>query len=92
MKKTAVSDTEFMALAKAVVALPPIKIQRGNDTDYLDDVITTVLDFHMQSDVVWNGICHFREQVKHQQHIRDHQQLVTLLAQFPNTKEGNITV
>lgn len=87
-KPNELTDEEFTKLATAVAGLPFVKCERLK-TDYLDDVCTTVLDFHMQSGVVDNALSHLRENVKQQHSLLTHEDLSALLSQYPNDKAGN---
>ncbi len=88
MKKNPLSPEQFTQLATAVAELPFIKSNRW-ETDYGTDVLQTVLDFHMQSNVVDNALNYFRDEVQQQHGIHDHQRLQAVLASFPDTREGN---
>lgn len=88
MKKNPLSPEQFSQLAAAVAELPFLKSNRWK-TDYATDVLQTVLDFHMQSNVVENALNYFRDAVQQQQGLHSHQQLQAALASFPDTREGN---
>lgn len=87
-KPNELTDEEFTKLATAVAGLPFVKCERWK-TDYLDDVCTTVLDFHMQSGVVDNALSYLRANVKRQHSLLTHHDLSALLSQYPNDKAGN---
>lgn len=87
-KPIELTDDEFTKLAIAVAGLPFIRPTKW-ETDYLEDVMHTVLNFHIQEPVVINALNFFQLQVQQQHHINDHHQLKAFLAQFPNDKDGN---
>lgn len=87
-KPIELTDEEFTKLATAVAGLPFIRPTKW-ETDYLEDVMHTVLNFHIQEPVVINALNFFQLQVQSQHRINDHQQLKALLAKFPNDKDGN---
>lgn len=88
MKKSRYTPEQFQQLLIACADLPFLHQPRGK-ADYMDDVLTTVLDFHMQGMVVSNALGHFRDQVQNQHGIDTHAQLQAVLDRFPDTKEGN---
>ncbi len=87
-KPIELTDDEFTKLAIAVAGLPFIRPTKW-ETDYLEDVMHTVLNFHIQEPVVINALNYFQLQVQKQHHINDHHQLKALLAKFPNDRDGN---
>lgn len=87
-KPIELTDDEFTKLAIAVAGLPFIRPTKW-ETDYLEDVMHTVLNFHIQEPVVINALNFFQLQVQKQHSINDHHQLKALLAKFPNDKDGN---
>lgn len=87
-KPIELTDDEFTKLAIAVGGLPFIRPTKW-ETDYLEDIMHTVLNFHIQEPVVINALNFFQLQVQQQHRINDHQQLKALLAKFPNDKDGN---
>lgn len=87
-KPIELTDDEFTKLAVAVAGLPFIRPTKW-ETDYLEDVMHTVLNFHIQEPVVINALNFFQLQVQKQHYINDHHQLKALLAKFPNDKDGN---
>lgn len=87
-KPIELTDDEFTKLAVAVAGLPFIRPAKW-ETDYLEDVMHTVLNFHIQEPVVINALNFFQLQVQRQHRINDHHQLKALLAKFPNDKDGN---
>ncbi len=88
MNKNDLTPEEFTKLAIAVAGLPFVRPARWN-TDYVEDVMHTVLNFHIQERVVVNALNFFQLQVQKQHHINDHYQLKSILAQFPNDRDGN---
>ena len=88
MKKNELNSEQFTRLLAAVAELPFIHSSRW-ETDYVHDVLQTVLDFHMQSTVVEDALMYFRNQVQRQHGIDDHLRLKTVLANFPDTTDGN---
>lgn len=87
-KPIELTDDEFTKLATAVAGLPFIRPMKW-ETDYLEDVMHTVLNFHIQEPVVINALNFFQLQVQKQHRINHHHQLKALLAKFPNDKDGN---
>lgn len=87
-KPIELTDDEFTKLAIAVAGLPFIRPTKW-ETDYLEDVMHTVLNFHIQEPVVINALNFFQLQVQQQHHINDHHQLKALLAKFANDRDGN---
>ncbi|MEN3374528.1 hypothetical protein [Dechloromonas sp. ZS-1] len=87
-KPIELTDDEFTKLATAVAGLPFIRPMKW-ETCYVEDVMHTVLNFHIQEPVVINALNFFQLQVQKQHHINDHHQLKGLLAKFPNDKYGN---
>jgi len=87
-KPIELTDDEFTKLATAVAGLPFIRPTKW-ETDYLEDVMHTVLNFHIQEPVVINALNFFQLQVQRQHHINDHHQLKALLAKFANDRDGN---
>lgn len=87
-KPIELTDDEFTKLAIAVAGLPFIRPTKW-ETDYLEDVMHTVLNFHIQEPVVINALNFFQLQVQQQHRINDHHQLKALLAKFPNDRDGN---
>ena len=88
MTKNALTAEQFQKLLIACANLPFIRPNRWA-TDYVVDVLQTVLDFHMQAPVVDDAITYFREQVQAQYAITTHSQLEALLSAYPDTEEGN---
>lgn len=87
-KPIELTDDEFTKLVIAVAGLPFIRPTKW-ETDYLEDVMHTVLNFHIQEPVVINALNFFQLQVQKQHRINDHHQLKALLAKFPNERDGN---
>lgn len=87
-KPIELTDDEFTKLAIAVAGLPFIRPTKW-ETDYLEDVMHTVLNFHIQEPVVINALNFFQLQVQQQHRINNHYRLKALLAKFPNDKDGN---
>ena len=88
MKNISVTPEEFQQLLVACAELPFLHQPRAK-TDYVVDVMQTVLDFHMQAPVVFNALAYFREHVQPQHGICTHAQLEAVLSGFPDTLEGN---
>lgn len=88
MKKSGYTPDQFQQLLIACADLPFLRQPRGK-TDYMDDVLTTALDFQMQGIVVSNALAYFREQVQRQHGIDTHGQLQAVLDSFPDTEDGN---
>lgn len=87
-KPIELTDDEFTKLATAVASLPFIRPMKW-DQDYVETILHTILNFHIQEPVVINALNYFQLQVQKQHHINDHHQLKALLAKFPNDKDGN---
>ena len=77
-KPIELTDDEFTKLVIAVAGLPFIRPTKW-ETDYLEDVMHTVLNFHIQEPVVINALNFFQLQVQKQHRINDHHQLKALL-------------
>ena len=88
MTKNALTPEQFQKLLIACANLPFIRPNRWA-TDYVVDMLPTVLDFHMQAPVVDDAITYFREQVQAQHAITTHSQLEAVLSAYPDTEEGN---
>jgi hypothetical protein len=88
MKKSVVPPEEFQRLLLACAALPFLPADRWV-SDYMNDLMLTMLDFHMQGSAVAQGVNYFREQVQRPHGIETHAQLTDCLAGFPDTWEGN---
>jgi len=88
MNKNDLTPEEFTQLAIAVAGLPFVRPARWK-TDYVEDVMHTVLNFHIQERVVVNALNLFQLQVQKQHHINDHYDLKAILAKFPNDRDGN---
>jgi hypothetical protein len=88
MKRKGLSPDQFTRLAVATMELPFFYQQR-EPTDYILDVMETVINFHNQITVLVNSLTYFREHVQQQQNIYTHQQLQAFLKQFPNDQVGN---
>jgi len=94
--QSSVTHEEFQLLLIATADLPFIH-QARVETDYMLDVMETVLNLHIQEPVVINALHHFQN--RHQQHspvsgiespcIETHQQLENALSGFPDTEDGN---
>lgn len=88
MKKPILTADEFQKLVIATADLPFLSYTRGK-TDYVIDVMQTVLDFHMQAPVVNDALDYFREHVQSQHGIDTHAQLQAVLDKFADTVDGN---
>ncbi len=65
------------------------KLDDGPDyrvNDYVPNLLNTVLDFQMNSDVVNSAINYY----EYTHGFRTHKKLKEILARFPNTKNGNL--
>ncbi|MDD2740629.1 MAG: hypothetical protein PHV02_00010 [Rhodocyclaceae bacterium] len=87
-KKNDLTPEEFTKLATAVAGLPFIQPAQ-RETDYVEDVMHTVLNFHIQEPVVVNALNFFQLQVQNQHRINDHHQLKAILARLPDDRDGN---
>ncbi|NVZ09759.1 hypothetical protein HW932_10850 [Allochromatium humboldtianum] len=88
MKPSIITPDEFQRLAIAVAELPFVSSQR-EPSDYVLDVLETVLNFHMQTTVVVEALSYFRQEVQGPRALYDHHALRALLATFPDTPAGN---
>ena len=88
MSKQEVRPDEFQRLLLACAGLPFLLPERWT-SDYMTDLMLTMLDFHMQGSAVIHGVNHFCEQVQRPHGIETHAQLTACLAGFPDTWEGN---
>ena len=88
MKKPILTADEFQKLVIATADLPFLSYTRGK-TDYVIDVMQTVLDFHMQAPVVNDALDYFREHVQSQHGIDTHAKLQAVLDKFADTVDGN---
>lgn len=88
MKNIGVTHEQFQHLLIACADLPFLRQPRP-PTNYMEDILTTVLDFHMQAPVVCNALDYFRENVQRQHGIDTHSQLQSALDRYPDTEEGN---
>ncbi len=61
--KQSITPQELTRLAIGVAELPFIHPNR-EPTDYMLDVMETVINFHIQTPVVVNSLTYFREQVQ----------------------------
>ena len=87
-KKSGITPEQFQQLLIACADLPFVRNPR-EETDYMEDIFITVLDFHMQGPVVGNALWHFSESIQRQHGLHTHAQLHAVLDRFPDTKEGN---
>src|SRR5512145_2032927 len=80
------SEADIQRLIITCHSLPPAK---GNYLvhDYVENLLLTVLDFQMQGTVVERAIDYYRKHA--QKETSDFAKLQTLIAQHPNTQEGN---
>lgn len=88
MKKNELSPEDFSALANAVADLPFVKPNRA-PSDYMLDLMETVINFHVRVEVVLSSLGYFRDQVQQQHEIYTHDDLKVALARFPDDEEGN---
>jgi len=81
------SQSEYYLVLAASRQLPP---PRGNyhDNDFVSNLIQTVLDYQMHSDVLERAYRHF--ELHHWDRLRTQRELTVFLAQFPDTKAGNL--
>jgi hypothetical protein len=80
----ALTHTEYSALVAACRELRSGPDYRCND--YVTNLINTVLDFQMHTEVVGRSIAFF-----HANHtIRSHRKLLSIVNHFPDTKSGNL--
>ena len=60
MKKNELSPEDFSALANAVADLPFVKPNRA-PSDYMLDLMETVINFHVRVEVVLSSLGYFRD-------------------------------
>lgn len=90
MKKNDLPTEDFAALASAVAELPFVQPNR-TQTDYMLDVMETVINFHIRVEVVVSSLTYFKDEVQCQHGIATHNDLKAVLARFPDDEEGNKT-
>lgn len=90
MKKNDLTTEDFAALASAVAELPFVQPNR-TQTDYMLDVMETVINFHIRVEVVVSSLTYFKDEVQCQHGIATHNDLKAVLARFPDDEEGNKT-
>ncbi len=80
------SPTEYRKIVRACRKLPPPK---GNyhDHDFVSNLVQTVLDYRMQSQVLDKAYKHF--EYHHWDDLRTQRQLTRFLSTFPDTNGGN---
>lgn len=83
------SEVDYSALCLACRELPPPKSDyRIND--YVENVLLTVLDFNLKTIIVERAQAYYLANCKDR--VRSHQDLRGVLAEHPNTKDGNTAV
>ena len=88
-KPEGITDEEFIYVVVACRALPAAKGNYLID-DYIENLLLTVVDYMMRTTAVERAMQHYQ---KHRRDsIRTHQHLTQLLAQHPDTKEGNTQI
>ncbi|MCX7166596.1 MAG: hypothetical protein NTV11_10015 [Rhodocyclales bacterium] len=87
--KNALTPQDRLKLLAAVSDLPFIH-RTPKSQDYMRDVMLTVLDFHMQAEVVGKAINYFRDRVQSDHGIHTHDDLTRILATYPDTQQGNV--
>ena len=88
MKKNELSPEDFSALANAVADLPFVKPNRA-PSDYMLDLMETVINFHVRVEVVVSSLSYFRDHVQQLHQIYTHDDLKAVLARFPDDEAGN---
>lgn len=83
------SSRDFQQLLAACRNLPPAK---GNYlcSDYVENLLTTVLDFQMHVTTVERAMIHYRQNA--QQEIANFDSLKALLLAYPDNKDGNLQI
>lgn len=85
----AITEIEYADILARCRALPPAKGNYLVD-DYVENLMLTVLDFQMHGTTVDRATQYYR---KHRcASIRTHQDMTSLLGQYPDTKEGNLQI
>lgn len=87
--KNALTPQDRLKLLAAVSDLPFIH-RTPKSQDYMRDLMLTVLDFHMQAEVVGKAINYFRDRVQSEHDIHTHADLTRILGIYPDTPEGNV--
>ncbi len=88
MKRIEITPIDKTRLLIACVDLPLIR-HTDHGTDYIHELMITVLDFHMQTDVVVKASHYFREHVQGIHELDSHERLASKLFEFADTREGN---
>lgn len=88
MKKPVLSPQDKTRILIACVELPIVH-RPPRQPEFLREIIVTVLDFHMRSEVVTKAMIYFRDHVRTQHDIQTHDKLMEVMARFPDTKTGN---
>ncbi len=89
MVHTELLEMDFQRLVTKCRSLPPAK---GNYLvhDYVENLLLTVLDFQMRGTTVERAIDHYRQHVQNE--ITSFTELKNLLAQHPDSREGNLRI
>lgn len=75
--------------ARLTAACAELPIGRDyRERDYVTVLLTTVLDFQLQVEVLAAALAHYRRTLWRR--IRTHKQLATLAGTFPDTRAGNL--
>ena len=82
-QNVSLSTADFEKLVAKCKSLPPAK-ESNRSTDYVENLFLTVLDYQMKGIVVKRAIEHAKSVVS------DYAGLKRLIAQYPDTKEGNL--
>ena len=85
-KKENITNEEFDAIVVECRLLPQAQGNYLID-DYIENLLLTVLDFQLRTITVERSMRHYVEHRK--ENVRTHQDLIRLLAQYPDTREGN---
>ncbi len=82
-----VTEQAFHALLEKSKGLPKAGSYVVND--YIENLFYTVLDFQMRWDLVKKAVNYYRQNIKEQAGIKNHQSLKVLLSTYLDNKEGN---
>lgn len=88
MKTPSLTTQDKTRVLIACVELPTV-YRISNDPDYIGEILVTVLDFYLQSEVVIKAMHYFRENVQNQYDVHSHDRLTELLGSYPDTLDGN---
>ena len=82
----ALTDVEYATLVGACQALPPPQGEY-HITDFVENLLLTVVDFQMNTKAVVKALQHFKDQAKNA--AADLAGLNAIMAEYPDDKAGN---